>query len=65
MDGGGVCGRARTAMDPEGQPVICPFCGSRKVELFSLWGSIISTSQYYCLSCRTVFERMKWEASDE
>ena len=52
-------------MNPEVQPVICPFCGSQQVELFSLWGSLVSTSQYYCLDCRTVFERMKWEASDE
>jgi len=65
MDGDGVYGRARTAMDPEVHLVRCPFCGSPKVELFSLWGSLISTSQYYCLNCRTVFEHMKWEASDE
>jgi Zn finger protein HypA/HybF involved in hydrogenase expression len=65
MDDGGVCGRAGTAMDPEVQPVLCPICGSHKVELFSLWGSLISTSQYYCLDCRTVFEHMKWQALDE
>ncbi len=52
-------------MDPEAQSVICPFCGSQKVELFSLWGSLISTSQYYCLNCRTVFEHMRWQVSDE
>lgn len=38
----------------------CPFCGGRETEQFSAFGSQISTSQYYCRRCRTVFEYMKW-----
>lgn len=39
--------------------VACPFCGSDDTEQFSAFGSAISTSQYYCIDCRTVFEFMK------
>lgn len=37
----------------------CPFCGGRDTEQFSAFGSAVSTSQYYCRTCRTVFEFMK------
>jgi len=37
----------------------CPFCGSADTEPFSAFGSALSTSQYYCNGCRTVFEFMK------
>ncbi len=37
----------------------CPFCGSPNTEQFSAFGSAVSTSQYYCNGCRTVFEFMK------
>lgn len=37
----------------------CPFCGGRDTEQFSAFGSAVSTSQYYCRRCRTVFEFMK------
>ncbi|MBI3659402.1 hypothetical protein HY230_02875 [Candidatus Acetothermia bacterium] len=39
----------------------CPFCQSTNTELYSLFGSTLSTSQYYCKNCRTVFEQIKWE----
>jgi transposase-like protein len=39
----------------------CPFCRSRDTELYALFGSLLSTSQYYCKGCRTVFEWIKWE----
>lgn len=39
--------------------VDCPFCKSRDVELFSLFGQQLMTVQYYCNSCRTAFERVK------
>jgi len=39
----------------------CPFCKSRETELYALFGSQLSTSQYYCKGCRTVFEYIKWE----
>lgn len=41
----------------------CPHCGSTDVELESLFGSTLMTSQYYCKGCRTVFEWVKWEDS--
>ncbi len=43
------------------QNVRCPFCGSSDTELYSLFGSQLSTSQYYCKSCRVAFEAIKWE----
>ena len=39
--------------------VDCPFCGSADTEQFASFGSALSTSQYYCNGCRTVFEFMK------
>lgn len=41
--------------------VRCPFCQSTETELYSLFGSMLSTSQYYCVNCRVVFEQIKWE----
>lgn len=43
----------------------CPFCGGRDTEQFSGFGSQISTSQYYCRRCRTVFEFMKWRDPED
>ncbi len=40
--------------------VECPFCGGEETEQFAAFGSAVSTSQYYCRPCRTVFEYMKW-----
>jgi hypothetical protein len=37
----------------------CPFCYGADVELFSLFGSQLLTSEYYCRNCRTVFENVK------
>jgi transposase-like protein len=37
----------------------CPFCDSAAVELFSLFGSQLLTTEYYCNNCRTVFENVK------
>ncbi|MGD8495531.1 MAG: hypothetical protein PVF05_05025 [Gemmatimonadales bacterium] len=42
------------------ESVTCPFCDSDDTEQFSAFGSALSVSQYYCRSCRTVFEWMKW-----
>ncbi len=39
--------------------VVCPFCASSNTELFSLFGSQLLTTEYYCLQCRTVFESVK------
>ena len=39
--------------------VECPFCQGLETEQFSAFGSALSVSQYYCRTCRTVFEWMK------
>jgi rubredoxin len=39
--------------------VECPFCRKIETEQFSAFGSALSVSQYYCRTCRTVFEFMK------
>ena len=59
-------GRGRTSQDetlksgalPE--TVRCPFCRERDTEQFAAFGGQASTSQYYCNSCRTVFDFLKW-----
>lgn len=43
-------------------PVFCPFCRSTDTELFSSFGSQLSTAQYYCRSCHTPFEHIKHES---
>lgn len=40
--------------------VRCPHCGETDSEQFSAFGSAVSVSQFYCRSCRTVFEYFKW-----
>ncbi len=49
------------ASEPETQnvQVLCPYCGSRNTELFSLFGQQLLTVQYYCNACHTPFERIK------
>jgi rubredoxin len=42
------------------EAIACPFCGSDDSEQFSVFGSSLSLSQYYCNACRTVFEAFKW-----
>lgn len=39
--------------------VECPYCGSHRTELMSLFGQQLLTVQYYCNDCRTPFERVK------
>jgi len=41
----------------------CPFCGSEDVALESTFGSEVSKSQYYCNSCHTIFERIKYDGA--
>jgi len=38
----------------------CPFCGGEDTEQFSTFGGQVSTTQYYCNRCRTVFECFRW-----
>ena len=41
--------------------VACAFCDSSDTELISLFGQFLLASQYYCRSCRTVFEAVRWK----
>lgn len=45
---------------PDGHPT-CPFCESISTEQESQFGSEISTVQYYCNDCRTVFEHIRYD----
>ncbi len=49
------------SFDPRPSPlaISCPFCESDDVELASLFGSQLLTTQYYCRKCRTIFEQVK------
>lgn len=58
-----------TPADPDSRPnqelpeaAECPFCGGAETQQFAAFGSALSTSQYYCHRCRTVFEYMKWRS---
>jgi ring-1,2-phenylacetyl-CoA epoxidase subunit PaaD len=56
---------ADPARHAKGRPVdgvACPFCDSRDTQLVSPFGGQLSVSQYWCRSCRTGFDYMKWEA---
>ncbi|MGH7482053.1 MAG: hypothetical protein ACRELV_07850 [Longimicrobiales bacterium] len=39
----------------------CPFCDGRATELHAPFGSALSVATYWCRSCRTAFEWIKWE----
>ncbi|MFC6763742.1 hypothetical protein [Natrinema soli] len=43
---------------------VCPFCESTDTKQESAFGSEISKTQYYCNSCNTVFERIKYDGSN-
>ena len=47
---------------PEAPP--CPFCDGTNTELFNAFGSQLSVSTYWCGSCRSPFEYMKWGAAE-
>jgi hypothetical protein len=46
---------------PDSPP--CVFCDSRETELVSAFGSHASVSGYWCRSCRTPFEYLRWSGS--
>lgn len=43
---------------PDAPP--CPFCQETETEMMSTFGSHASVSTYWCRSCRSPFEIMKW-----
>lgn len=51
--------RERFLPDPPQRTVTCPYCGSYKTELFSLFGQQLLTLQYYCQDCHTPFEYVR------
>lgn len=44
---------------PESAP--CPFCDGRDTHLVNPFGGQLSVAQYWCRSCRTAFEFIKWD----
>ena len=42
----------------------CPFCDSTNTELISLFGQTLMGSQYYCHTCRSVFESVRWTSGE-
>ncbi len=42
----------------------CPFCESDNTELLSLFGQNLLSSTWYCRSCKTAFEAVRWDADD-
>lgn len=49
----------------DSRAVTCPFCHSHETEILAIFGSQLSTQQYYCRACHTPFEFMKQDASEE
>lgn len=41
------------------EPPVCPYCGSRDVEMESLFGPTLCRSTYVCRHCHNPFERFK------
>lgn len=54
--------RARRDETPPSMPSSppCTFCGGEETEIMSSFGSHASVSTYWCRSCRSPFEMMKW-----
>jgi ribosomal protein L37AE/L43A len=51
--------RVHERREGDERAVTCPFCHSTDVELLSLFGSQLSTDQWYCRNCHTPFERFR------
>lgn len=41
-------------------PPPCPFCGSDRTEVMSLFGSHASLTTCWCADCRSPFEFLRW-----
>lgn len=50
-------------MSDEKNTIQCSFCSSENVEKISAFGTAQLVRQYYCNSCHTVFEYIRWQAS--
>jgi hypothetical protein len=42
----------------------CPFCGSHRNEVISLFGTQAMTLQYRCLGCGSFYEAIKYDGGD-
>jgi ring-1,2-phenylacetyl-CoA epoxidase subunit PaaD len=51
--------RAGIAPPTQGEPVVCPHCGSGNVAMDSAFGPTQCRSLFYCRSCRQPFEALK------
>lgn len=43
----------------------CPFCDGRETHLVNPFGGQLSVAQYWCRTCRTAFEFIKWGDVEE
>ncbi|MCY4571314.1 MAG: hypothetical protein OXF01_00825 [Gemmatimonadetes bacterium] len=50
---------------PRHEPPPCPFCGSTRTEVMSLFGSHASLTTCWCEACRSPFEFLRWRAEPE
>jgi hypothetical protein len=66
MSGGakGWDAAARAAEAPASLPrsPACTFCEGSETEIMNAFGSQLSVATYWCRSCRSPFEFMKWRA---
>ena len=44
--------------------VPCPFCDGTETELHSPFGTALSVATYWCRTCHTAFEWVKWKEPD-
>jgi hypothetical protein len=53
-----------TTTDEYGLPTHppCPFCDGHDTELVSPFGSVLSVAAFWCKSCHSAFELLKWRA---
>lgn len=45
-------------------PPPCPFCGGKRTEVMSLFGSHASLTTCWCEDCRSPFEFLRWREAD-
>ncbi|WP_425482030.1 hypothetical protein [Cytobacillus depressus] len=48
-------------MHKENHTIQCSFCSSEDVEKISSFGTAQLVRQYYCSSCKSVFEYIRWQ----
>ena len=55
-------GAARQEEAPDAMPEspACTFCEGQETEMMNAFGSQLSVATYWCRTCRSPFEVMKW-----